>query len=155
MFSKWGQCIFHLWILCTVSWLLLFERHFGPPCIIFDDKLLCHVLLSTTRSFFSKVSFASSPADTYIGFKSLKSSFAECLLTYHLCLYVWWFKIVWPKWLLSIIGLTIYAIKQHRAPLEILCVRLLAHFHVVTVSKDPLLCALNKQRLFVAELPEL
>lgn len=35
-----------------------------------------------------------------------------------------------------------------------LCFRLHTHFLVPTVSKDPLLCALNKQSLFEVELPE-
>lgn len=44
---------------------------------------------------------------------------------------------------------------RRRVPLEILGVRLPARFLILTVGKDPLLCALNKQRLFEVELPEL
>lgn len=72
-----------------------------------------------------------------------------------LSIVVWWFKIAWPKWLLSIIGLTFCAIKRRCVLLQILCVRLHTHFFVPTVSKDRLLCALNKQSLFEVELPEL
>lgn len=72
-----------------------------------------------------------------------------------LSIVIWWFKIAWPKWLLSIIGLTFCAIKRRCVLLQILCVRVHTHFLVPTVSKDPLLCALNKQSLFEVELPEL
>lgn len=71
-----------------------------------------------------------------------------------LSIVVWWFKIAWPKWLLSIIGLTVCVIKRRCVLLQILCFRLHTHFLVPTVSKDPLLCALNKQSLFEVELPE-
>ncbi len=151
MFSKWGQCVFHLWILCTVSWLLLFERCVGPPCIIYDDKVLLHVLLSTTLNHFSKVSFASRPADTYIGLISKEQLCRVLVNISSLSIAVWWFKIAWPKWLHSIIDLTVCG-NMHLLKFSVL--DWIAHFLVPTVSKDTLLCALNKQRLFAVELPE-